>query len=108
MKRYEKMRDIKPLNDYAFKQIFVAEGQEDVLKDFLNTVLAKTLTSKIETVKINNETELRKYSIKDKMSRLDLRATLSSGEDVNIEVQQENQHNMARHFIYIKYFTCPN
>ena len=48
---------------------------------------------KIVSVKIN-KTDLDKQFIEDKYSRLDVKATTSNDEIINIEIQLKNENNM--------------
>ena len=36
------MRKVKPLNDFIFKKVFGAKGNEDLLISFINAVVKRT------------------------------------------------------------------
>ena len=70
--------------DFVFKNIFGSEKHPNILISFLNATLKpKDL---ITAVEIKN-TDLNKGYIEDKFSRLDVKATTSNNEIINIEIQ---------------------
>lgn len=85
--------------DFAFKLIFGREGQEPVLVAFLNAVLKPADGKQIRSL-IYTNTELTKASAEDKKATLDIRAEIQDGRHVNIEIQLENEHNMAKRSLY--------
>ena len=78
---------LNPLNDYLFKQCFGTKECKVCLISFLNAVLADSLDEKITDVTIIDNLELPKETIDGKFSRLDVRAKLPDGPQINIEVQ---------------------
>ena len=76
-------------NDYIFKRIFAKEGNEDILKDFLEGIL----NINIQKVEVKNP-ELLKNHIKDKAGVLDIKAYIDNKIIVDIEMQMENENNM--------------
>ena len=88
---------LDPKMDFVFKNIFGSEKNSKILISFLNA----TLKSKdlITSVEIKN-TDLNKGYIEDKFSRLDVKATTSNEEIINIEIQLKNEYNMIQRSLY--------
>jgi hypothetical protein len=82
---------LDPKTDFIFKLIFGNEKHPEILISFLNAVLKPK--DKIKSVKIKN-VELEKKHIEDKFSRLDVFATTSNKEIINIEIQLKDEKNM--------------
>lgn len=61
--------------DFAFKQLFGTKGSEDILMGFLNAVLQKSLSAPITSVVLEDPHLPKEYK-KDKLSIMDVRATL--------------------------------
>ncbi|MBP3040427.1 Rpn family recombination-promoting nuclease/putative transposase [Bacillaceae bacterium Marseille-Q3522] len=89
------MLDLKPLNDFAFKKIFGEKKDRHLLIGLLSTIIKE----EISELTILGETLERSY-IKDKMGKLDIKAELSSGEKVNIEVQLKDEYNMIKRTLF--------
>ena len=88
---------LDPKMDFVFKNIFVSEKNSKILISFLNATLKpKDL---ITSVEIKN-TDLNKGYIEDKFSRLDVKATTSNEEIINIEIQLKNEYNMIKRSLY--------
>ncbi|PEO39930.1 Rpn family recombination-promoting nuclease/putative transposase, partial [Bacillus wiedmannii] len=85
--------------DFAFKQLFGSKGNETILIGFLNAVLQKSLASPITSVALDDP-HLHKEYKEDKLSIMDVRATLGTGEHVNIEIQLANKHDMQKRSLY--------
>ncbi|MDZ3952385.1 Rpn family recombination-promoting nuclease/putative transposase [Bacillus thuringiensis] len=85
--------------DFAFKQLFGTKGNEEILIGFLNAVLQKSLTSPIMKVVLNDPHVYKEYQ-EDKLSIMEVRATLGTGELVNIEIQIANKHDMQKRSLY--------
>ena len=88
---------LDPKTDFIFKLIFGNEKHPEILISFLNAVIKPT--NKITSVKIDN-TDLEKKHIEDKFSRLDVKATTSNNEIVNIEIQLKDEKNMIKRSLY--------
>ena len=88
---------LDPKTDFIFKLIFGNENHPEILISFLNAVIKPI--NKITSVKIDN-TDLEKKHIEDKFSRLDIKATTSSNEIVNIEIQLKDEKNMIKRSLY--------
>ena len=88
---------LDPKVDFVFKNIFGSTKHPEILISFLNAILNPI--KKIVSVDIKN-TDIEKQFIEDKYSRLDVKATTSNGEVVNIEIQLKNENNMIKRSIY--------
>ena len=88
---------LDPKMDFVFKNIFGSEKNPKILISFLNATLKpKDL---ITSVEIKN-TDINKNYIEDKFSRLDVKATTSNDEIINIEIQLKNEYNMIKRSLY--------
>ena len=88
---------LDPKIDFVFKNIFGSEKHPNILISFLNATLKpKDLITEVE---IKN-TDLNKGYIEDKFSRLDVKATTSNNEIINIEIQLKNEYNMIKRSLY--------
>lgn len=85
--------------DFAFKQLFGIKGNEDILIGFLNAILQSSLESQITSLQLEDP-HLHKEYEDDKLSILDLLATLDNGTQVNIEIQLRNTHDMIKRSLY--------
>ncbi|QDZ77334.1 Rpn family recombination-promoting nuclease/putative transposase [Bacillus cereus] len=85
--------------DFAFKQLFGTQGNEDILMGFLNAVLQKTLPSPIMSLTLEDPHIHKEYK-EDKLSIMDVRATLCTGEFVNVEIQIANKHDIQKRSLY--------
>ena len=88
---------LDPKVDFVFKNIFGSEKNPEILISFLNATLKPN--NKIASVKIKG-TDIAKQFIEDKYSRLDVKATTSNNETINIEIQLKNEHNMIKRSMY--------
>lgn len=75
-------------HDYVFKRVFAYEGNESVLKDFLEAILE----IHIEKLEVKNP-EIIKTSKEDKLSILDIKVELNDGTIIDIEMQMEDEKN---------------
>ena len=89
-------KKIPILNDYIFKKIFGKKGNEEILKDFLLSILEIP----IEKIEVQTEVSLEKELEKNKLGRLDIVAILDNRTIVNIEVQVVNQYNFIDRSLY--------
>ena len=76
-------------HDYVFKRVFSYEGNESVLKDFLEAILK----IKIKKVEVKNP-ELIKNSKKDKIGVLDIKVEVDNNVILDIEMQSKDEKNM--------------
>lgn len=91
------MKILSPKVDFVFKRIFGNPQTPEILISFLNAVLNPK--NPITTVNILN-TDVDKEFLADKFSRLDVKATTSNNEFINIEIQLRNQYNIAERSLY--------
>ncbi|HHV11900.1 MAG TPA: Rpn family recombination-promoting nuclease/putative transposase [Clostridiales bacterium] len=87
---------LNPLNDYLFKQYMGTEECKVCLISFLNAVLGEKLVD----VEIIENLELPQETPEGKFGRLDVRAKLPDGTQVNIEVQLLNEDNIVKRSQY--------
>lgn len=88
---------LDPKVDFIFKNIFGTEKNSDILISFLNAIIKpKKMITKVE---IKNN-DISKEYLQDKYSILDIKATTSNDEIINIEIQLKNQYNMIRRTLY--------
>ncbi|MCH4570559.1 Rpn family recombination-promoting nuclease/putative transposase [Bacillus sp. ES1-5] len=85
--------------DFAFKQLFGTNGSEDILIAFLNAMLQESLDSPIASLQLEDPHLHREYE-EDKLSILDISATLNTGTKVNVEIQLNNNHDMMKRSLY--------
>ena len=90
------MEKLQVTNDYIFKKIFAKEGNEDILKNLLISILEIP----IERIKVERDKHLEKVAIENKEGILDIKATLNNNVTVNIEMQVRNQYNMIDRSLY--------
>ena len=76
-------------NDYIFKRLFAFEGNESILKDFLEAILKKD----IKEVEIKNP-EIIPYEKDEKRGLLDIKAQIDDGTILDIEMQMEDEKNI--------------
>ena len=81
----DKVRELT--EDYIFKRVFGKKGNEDILKDLLESILE----IKIEVI---IGAEIEKEKIEDKLGIIDLKATINKETTVDIEIQVKDYHNM--------------
>jgi predicted transposase/invertase (TIGR01784 family) len=91
---------LDPLNDYLFMKCMGETGDEKELTAFLNAVLGKTCKNNIKTVTILENRSHSAEIIGNKSSVLDVRAKMSDGTIVNIEVQLRNVSNMGERSLF--------
>ncbi|MBK5427525.1 Rpn family recombination-promoting nuclease/putative transposase [Bacillus sp. TH30] len=85
--------------DFAFKQLFGTNGSEDILIAFLNAMLQDSLESPIASLQLEYP-HLHREHANDKLSILDISATLNTGTKVNVEIQLNNNHDMMKRSLY--------
>ncbi len=77
---------INPFRDIVFKYIFGRNETKNLLKSFINAVLADVDMETVTEIEILNPFNLKEFQ-NDKFSFLDIKAEAASGEIYNIEVQ---------------------
>ena len=77
--------------DYAFKRVFGRNGNESILKDFLEAIL----DIEINSITIQNP-EIPKNMKDGKIGLLDIRAEVNGDEITEVEMQVQNQYNINK------------
>ncbi|MFZ7807492.1 Rpn family recombination-promoting nuclease/putative transposase [Bacillus thuringiensis] len=85
--------------DFAFKQLFGTSGSEEILITFLNAMLKNSLESPIQSLQFEDP-HLHREHEEDKLSILDVSATLNTGTRINIEIQMNNHHDILKRSLY--------
>ena len=88
---------LDPKVDFVFKRIFGSEKHPNILISFLNAVINPV--EPIVSVDLK-DTDINKETVKDKFSRLDIKAITSNGEHVNIEIQLKNEYNIVKRSLF--------
>jgi predicted transposase/invertase (TIGR01784 family) len=99
-------RLLDPKIDFIFKTIFGTQNHSNILIALLNEILYGyeaenriEVTTKITQITIINPI-LAGHSMEEKTSILDIRATTSTGEEINVEMQIKNEYNTQNRSIY--------
>ena len=83
--------------DLVFKALFTADGNQELLASLLSSIL--DLNIRARDMVIAN-TEFPPPHETDRLSRVDVRVKLSDGKNLNIEIQIEDEHNMAKRSVF--------
>ena len=89
--KQEKPEKMRLTVDYAFKRVFGRNGNEAILKDFLESIL----DIEIKDIIIQNP-EIPKNMRDSKIGILDVRAEINGKEIIEVEMQVQNQYNMDK------------
>lgn len=89
--KQEKPEKMQLTVDYAFKRVFGRNGNEGILKDFLESIL----DIEIKNITIQNP-EIPKNMRDSKIGILDVRAEINGKEIIEVEMQVQNQYNMDK------------
>jgi len=92
-------RLINRMNDYAFKRIFGAKENSDILVAFCNAVLDRSGEERIVSLEPIDR-ELDPEYLSDKASRLDILARTSGGTLINIEIQIQNVGDTRKRVLF--------
>lgn len=87
---------LKVTNDYIFKKIFAKKGNENILKDLLNSILQ----IKIKSLEVMADTNLERELESNKLGILDIKAKIDNDTIVNIEIQIINRYNMIERTLF--------
>lgn len=90
------MEEYKLTNDYIFKKIFGTEGNENILKELLISIL----NIPIKEIELLHDVHLARETEESKEGILDIKATLNNNIIVNIEMQVKNEYNMIDISLY--------
>ena len=89
--KQEKPEKMRLTVDYAFKRVFGRNGNEAILKDFLESIL----DIEIKDIIIQNP-EIPKNMRDSKIGILDVRAEIHGKEMIEVEMQVQNQYNIDK------------
>ena len=89
--KQEKPEKMRLTVDYAFKRVFGRNGNEGILKDFLESIL----DIEIKDIIIQNP-EIPKNMRDSKIGILDVRAEINGKEIIEVEMQVQNQYNIDK------------
>ena len=89
--KQEKPEKMRLTVDYASKRVFGRNGNEGILKDFLESIL----DIEIKDITIQNP-EIPKNMRDSKIGILDVRAEINGKEIIEVEMQVQNQYNMDK------------
>ncbi|MBO6304718.1 MAG: Rpn family recombination-promoting nuclease/putative transposase [Selenomonadaceae bacterium] len=88
-----------PMNDVLFKFVFGKEERKYITIDLINSMLDRKEENKVVDITFKN-VEMIPLEIEGKLTRLDIFCILSTGENLDIEIQVINQQNMGRRTLY--------
>jgi predicted transposase/invertase (TIGR01784 family) len=94
------MERLNPLDDYIFMKTFGEKGNEEQLLAFLNAVLQRTGRDGLVSVEILEDKTFTGDTIGKKTGILDVRARTNKNDNVSIEVQLKDLHNMDRRSLF--------
>ena len=92
-------RKINLMNDVLFKFVFGSDERKHITIDFINSMLEREGNDEVKDIAFKNA-ELTPLTADVKLSRLDVYCTLNSGEQLDIEIQVVNHHNMGERSLY--------
>ena len=90
------MKHKLPQNDVIFKNLFSAKRNEDLLVDFLESILQ----IKIEKIEAQKEVEPEIHNIEEKQGRLDIKATVNNELIVDIEMQNIDYEDTEKRAVF--------
>ncbi len=88
----ESLLELLPKSDLVFQQIFGKEENARITERLLSLILKK----EIRDIDLDKNKRIMGDGINEKVSRLDIRAKMKSGEDVLIEMQVEEYEQMGK------------
>ena len=83
-------------NDILFKRVFGKKGNEDILKELLESIL----NIKIKEITVNKDVTLDVENLDGKIGIMDITAKLNNNVMVNIEMQVENEYNIVERSLF--------
>lgn len=90
------MSELSMKSDYVFGEFFSRKGNEELLKDFLTSIMEVEI-NKIEVIK---EANLGKITKENKFGVIDLKVTLNEGIIIDVELQVDNNHDWEKRVTY--------
>lgn len=88
--------DLKVSNDLVFQKIFGKVGNEDITKGLLEAILK----IKIKSLSLDKNKRMQLDTLENKIGRLDVKAELSDGTIVHIEMQATEYDFMEKRIAY--------
>ena len=85
-----------PQNDIIFKNLFSTKRNEDLLVDFLESILQ----IKIEKIEAQKEVEPEVHNIEEKQGRLDIKATINDEIIVDVEMQNIDYKDTEKRAVF--------
>ena len=85
-----------PTNDFIFKKIFGKEGNEQITKKLLSSILE----DKIENIELSKEKSTDIDVTSDKLGILDIEVKLGNGTKVDIEMQVAKQRDIEKRLLF--------
>ena len=85
-----------PTNDFIFKRIFGKEGNEQITKKLLSSILE----DKIENIELSKEKSTDIDVTSDKLGILDIEVKLGNGTKVDIEMQVAKQRDIEKRLLF--------
>ena len=90
------MTEKVPQSDIIFKNLFSAKRNEDLLIDFLESILQ----IKIEKIETQKEVEPEIHNIEEKQGRLDIKATVNDELIVDVEMQNTDYKDTEKRAVF--------
>ena len=90
------MNEKVPQNDVIFKNLFSAKRNEDLLVDFLESILQ----IKIDKIETQKEVEPEIHNIEEKQGRLDIKATVNDELIVDVEMQNIDYKDTEKRAVF--------
>ena len=90
------MNEKVPQSDVIFKNLFSAKRNEDLLVDFLESILQ----IKIDKIEAQKEVEPEIHNIEEKQGRLDIKATVNDELIVDIEMQNIDYKDTEKRAVF--------
>ncbi len=88
---------LNPKNDYVFQRIFGYEGNEEITKGLINTIIDDI---EIKSIKLDCKRILERDIENDKLGILDVRAVLGDLMQCEIEMQVIDKKNIEDRILY--------
>lgn len=88
--------DMSPKMDVVFKAFFTKKGNENLLEDFLSSILGE----KIKCKEIINEARVGAKRPEEKYGSLDIKAVLENGVEIDIEMQMADKNDTVNRALY--------
>ena len=85
----QELKRLPITNDYIFKRVFSYDGNEEILKDFLEAIL----NIKINEIQIRNPELLKTYK-EDKLGILDIKVETDDKKVIDIEMQMKDEKDI--------------